>query len=256
MTTAFWRELGSGATPVVALHCSLAHSGSWRRLSDHLADRLSMQAMDLPGHGRSPAFDPTIDVAAQSVAWASEGLKEPVHLFGHSFGGYVALRLAVEYPEKVLSLSLYEPVFFAAAQALNAALYDAYRAEMVVISELLATGDAAEGARRFVRSWGDGRRWFDLPEEMRAGLAAGMPTVLAAQSALIEDAAGVLGRIHQINVPTLLMDGALSHATMPIVQDALAARIPNARRMTLSGAGHMGVITHPDAVAAEFAKQL
>jgi lipase len=39
----------------------------------------------------------------------------PVHLIGHSFGATVALRLAIEAPERVASLTLIEPVLFAAA---------------------------------------------------------------------------------------------------------------------------------------------
>ena len=42
-------------------------------------------------------------------------ITDPIDVIGHSFGATVALRLAVEQPEKVRSLTLIEPVFFAVA---------------------------------------------------------------------------------------------------------------------------------------------
>jgi pimeloyl-ACP methyl ester carboxylesterase len=43
---------------------------------------------------------------------------------------------------------------------------------------------------------------------------------------------------------------------MKVVQDGIAARMPNARRVTLDGAGHMGPITHAAEVATEIRKTL
>jgi lipase len=50
---------------------------------------------------------------------------QPVDVIGHSFGGTVALRLAVERPDLVRSLVLIEPVFVAALLADRPDLKDA-----------------------------------------------------------------------------------------------------------------------------------
>jgi lipase len=50
-------------------------------------------------------------------------------------------------------------------------------------------------------------------------------------------------------VPVLLVEGADSPPVIDAVQAALAARLPQAARMIVPGAGHMVPITHPDLVA-------
>jgi pimeloyl-ACP methyl ester carboxylesterase len=74
-----------------------------------------MIAFDLPGHGRSADWDGASDYHHLSTQIAASFLTEPVDLIGHSFGATVALRLAVEQPQKLRSLILIEPVFFAVA---------------------------------------------------------------------------------------------------------------------------------------------
>lgn len=256
MTTPFIRTLGEGPLPVFALHCSLAHSGSWAGVASALDGQITVRAMDLPGHGKSPAPERPEQAAADAVAWAAEALTAPAHLFGHSFGAYVALRLAVEHPEKVLSLSLYEPVFFAAARVWDPALYQSRFGEMHELDHLMAAQDLTGAAKRFVEDWGGGVPWDMLPDEMRQMMAAGMPLVVGANGALIEDNAGVLPRLPEISVPTLLMDGAQSHAIVRPIQESISDRVPGARRLTLEKAGHMGVITHPKQVAEAFGAHL
>ena len=74
-----------------------------------------MRAFDLPGHGRSPDWDGVVEYQHLSTQIAASFVIEPVDLIGHSFGATVALRLAVEQPQKLRSLTLIEPVFFAVA---------------------------------------------------------------------------------------------------------------------------------------------
>jgi pimeloyl-ACP methyl ester carboxylesterase len=254
MREPFCNTFGHGPEPVLALHCSLAHSGAWKGVARQLADQVTVAAMDLPSHGRSPDWNSDDDFADLAVRWAASLLDRPVTLFGHSFGGYVALRLAVEYPQYVKAIALYETVFFAAGRAGNPSLISDYEAEMAEVHDLCEVGQPEEAARLFVRAWGDGRRWFDLPEDMRAGFAQRIPAVLAAQNSILFDSAGILPKLSEIQVPVLLIDGAQSHATMPVVQDGLANLIPNATRMTLAECAHMGPITHPKLVASAFAQ--
>ena len=96
-----------GARPVLALHCSLAHAGAWAGLAEALQG-VTVTAIDQIGHGRAADWDESSDLHAQATAAAvtmaeSIGDGGPVDLFGHSFGGTVALRVALERPDLVVA---------------------------------------------------------------------------------------------------------------------------------------------------------
>lgn len=86
-------QWGSDDADVLLLHGMLASGGSWWRVAQLIADRgHGVVALDLPGHGRSPAHPSlTIDHVAASVieTWASVSPAPPALVIGHSFGGLV-----------------------------------------------------------------------------------------------------------------------------------------------------------------------
>ena len=254
-TRTFWQAWGTGGRRAVAVHCSLAHSGAWEGVAARLSDVLRLQAFDLPGHGRSGDWDQGRDIMDQTVAMALGLIRDaPVDLIGHSFGAVACLRLAVERPDLVRSLVLFEPVFFAAAAA------DGYDtgAPFTPFAEALAKGDWDEAARFFTDLWGAGERWDDLPARQRAALAARIHLIPAANPALHDDNAGLLapGRLERAEMPVLLLEGADSPPVIAAIAAGLARRLPDARRETITGAGHMGPITHPEAVAGAIRRHL
>lgn len=247
----FYRDLGTGPRKAIALHCSLAHSGAWKRVAAHLGEQLTIRAFDLPSHGQSPDWNGVGDLLDATVAAMLPHLNEPVDLIGHSFGGVVCLRLALERPEMVRSLSLFEPVLMAIARhdspeeaAWNSTL-------MSEVSDFVAQGDRESAARTFMRVWGDGRKWADLPRDLREGSARRIGFITSSRAGIDLDQSGIVARLGQINVPVVLMDGGDSPPLMQVVQDGIAARIPGARRVTFAGQAHMGPITHAADVARE-----
>ncbi|OZA06853.1 MAG: hypothetical protein B7Y02_14720, partial [Rhodobacterales bacterium 17-64-5] len=156
-----------GDRPVLALHCSLAHAGAWSALAAALGG-VTITATDAPGHGRAPDWLPGTDMhalaTAQSIAMAeSLGQGAKIDLIGHSFGGTVALRIAVERPDLVRSLTLVEPVIFAAGRAVDAAVYEDFRAAHLGFAALVEEGDHAGAAAIFHSHWGSGEAFADLP---------------------------------------------------------------------------------------------
>ena len=248
------RRFGEGSgEPALLLHCSLAHSGAWSGVAARLGGLLDMTTMDLPGHGRSPDWDRARDFHAQATAMARAALPEApggVHAVGHSFGATVALRLALE-GAPVRSLTLIEPVLFAAAREAGDPAHAAHLQAFAPIEEAFQAGDRETAARLFSRAWGTGQPWDALPAAQRAYLTDRIHLILAGTPALEEDLAGLLapGRLEALRVPALLIEGARSPAVAGATQAALAARLAGARRVVIEGAGHMAPITHPDVVA-------
>ena len=73
---------------------------------DAVAEKLPVIALDLPGHGQSTSTLPgtSIKALATFVARFMEAIDVPqAHLVGHSMGGAVAARLALDAPPRVAS---------------------------------------------------------------------------------------------------------------------------------------------------------
>ena len=124
---------------------------------------------------------------------------------------------------------------------------------MAMYSQAMATEDYHRAAEGFIRVWGDGRDWADIPEAVRASMAAQMPQIEAATPALYDDASGMLasGALERITAPALLLEGSQSPAIIAAINEGLAARLGRVERSVIVGAGHMGPITHPKQVSSE-----
>ncbi len=184
------------------LHCSLAHGGVWKTVVAPLADRMSCVAPDMPGHGKTPAWDGRGEVHDAVTAGARPLLDRPSHIVGHSFGATVAMRLGMEQPELVLSLTLIEPVIVAAARGTD--VFDRYREQLQPYLEARGSSDWPAMARAFHQAWGGGTPWETLPNQMRVSIVNLMPMIAASEACLSEDSCHLLG------------EGQLEKLTMPV----------------------------------------
>ena len=100
--------------------------------------------------------------------------------------------------------------------------------------------------------WGDGTAWGDMPAAIRAALAARIHLIAAGAPTLHDDRAGLLapGRLEALSRPVTLIEGGASPPVIGAIHTALAARLPQARRSVIPGAGHMLPVTHPAELAA------
>lgn len=244
-----------GARPALALHCSLAHAGAWGPLAQQL-DGVTLTATDQPGHGRAADWDGQSDLHGitthASVAMAEYlGQGAPIDLFGHSFGGTVALRVALERPDLVRSLTLVEPVIFAAARSAEHPAYTPFRISHLEFAALVRAGQREQAAALFHSHWGNGAAFADLPEKTRAYMVDRIHFIVAQNPVLLDDAAGLLRYmgLEALGIPVLLIDGADSPPIIHAVHDELSRRLPQVQRLSVPEAAHMVSITHAAVVA-------
>lgn len=232
------------------LHCSLAHGGVWRGLAARFEDDFSFEAPDFPSHGRSAVWDRqgSYHDACTAVAKAALG-PEPIDVIGHSFGATVALRLALEVPERVRSLVLIEPVFFAVAMADD----PNFSNDLKEMSKLLAAGDREGATRAFLERWGGGLPWEAMPAETRNDMVSRIEVIPDAAPALFGDSAGMLARrrLQALEIPVLLLRGSRSPEVTGTINSGLQRRLPNAQARVIDGGSHMLPISHPKDCAAE-----
>jgi pimeloyl-ACP methyl ester carboxylesterase len=208
---------------------------------------------DLPGNGRSPALRP----AASGLAPVADALDrviarsgQPVHLVGHSFGGAVALKLALLRPERVRSLTLIEPAAFHLVRQGNAA-DRALHAEIEALADTVhrhaAEGESERGMARFVDFWIGPGAWKRTSRRLRATLTARLPQVLAEYAAIATET-DTLAMYARLTCPTLCMMGQESPQVSRRVTERLAAALPGARLVDVAGAGHLLPLTDPHIV--------
>jgi pimeloyl-ACP methyl ester carboxylesterase len=243
---------------VLLLHSSGLSSRQWRRLAPLLAGRgFRVLAPDLAGHGASPpVLEPTPFTYLDEVDNVREILADhgPVHVVGHSYGGLIAVLAAIGAGEAVRSSILYDPVAFGVLDAV---------ADAGELGDLRAVGhpwrgdggaadDEASHERwltAFVDYWGGEGAWLALREDVRAEFRRTGWVVHEEVTTLLTDEtrAAAYGAVRG---PVTLLTGERSPRAAHAVAARLAAALPRATRVVVPGAGHMGPISHSDAVNA------
>jgi pimeloyl-ACP methyl ester carboxylesterase len=106
-----WQPDAPSHLPVLALHGSLTHSGSWIALAE-TARTIRMLCPDQRGFGRSAdaGGDSCAAFAADALALAERLLPARFAVMGHSFACSIALEVARRAPERVAAAILVDPV--------------------------------------------------------------------------------------------------------------------------------------------------
>jgi pimeloyl-ACP methyl ester carboxylesterase len=103
-----YRTAGSGPA-LLLLHGITNSSETWERASSLLADRFTLIAPDLLGHGESatPRGDYSLGAHASGARDVANALgHERVTVVGHSLGGGIAMQFAYQFPERTERLVL------------------------------------------------------------------------------------------------------------------------------------------------------
>jgi pimeloyl-ACP methyl ester carboxylesterase len=239
---------------VLLLHCSASSGRQWDGLAATLgAAGFRALAPDLYGYGEAPGWSGPgpLKLSAESARIQAllSGNDEPMHVVGHSYGGAVALRLAVEQPWRVKSLTLIEPVAFHALRRGgrdDRRLFDSVHRFAASVIRRTMVGDYHGALGRFVDYWNGRGAWDRMRPETRRDLSRYAPKLVLDFHAAVTEGASLNAYRRRLAFPVLVIRGALSPAPTRRIAERLAQTVPGASLETVHDAGHMLPLTHPD----------
>jgi 3-oxoadipate enol-lactonase len=238
-----YEERGSGSTSVVllpGLGCSIE---AWSGVTP-LLDGYRFVLLDLPGHAGS--IDSEADgsslatIAKPLIAALDELGIERFAVVGLSFGGALAVRIALDRPDQVLAAMALMPWPASGAQAgdpIMATLYDAFADEAAVthIVELISL---------------DPSRTTDVLHTMTSGVTEGFWRSWYGAGVYTS----MLPELSGLTVPTSYMLGGRDAIAPQERLIADVAAMPGGRLVYLSDVGHLAPYESPELVAPEIAE--
>ncbi len=251
---------------VVCLHGSASSSRQWAGLTEMLQDHVRVISPDLVGYtaaspfrkGQPFSMDDEVANIMRQIEKLTGKRNGPLHLVAHSYGGAVALQIALTYPERVASLSLYEPAQFRMllADGPDSAEGDEIMAIcQQVRSRLRIPFGKASAARVFIDYWSGKSTWQSLPAKRKKRFASLMPKVAAEFESILYakvSAESVAG----IAIPVRLMCGSKTRASATKTSEVLSRLLPNVDYVGVEGADHMAPTTRPNHLDPLFAEHV
>lgn len=240
----------------ISINYQVAGRGPWLTLSHSLACRLEMWdeevrrlserftvlAFDARGHGRSsaPPVDYTLDMIADDIVGLLDHVgAEKTHWVGLSMGGIFGLTTALKYPKRFSSLVLADTGSKLSDESVQAfkdrvATVRAGRMEAIVQPTLKRWFTDAVRERR-TELMARVAEWIrNTPLEGYAGVSAAIPTI------------DVTHRLHEIDIPVLVIVGADDRAMPLALSQTLVKNLPDAELVVIADAGHLSNLEQPD----------
>ncbi|MDR0396108.1 MAG: alpha/beta hydrolase [Oscillospiraceae bacterium] len=244
-----YEQSGRQGPDVLLLHGWGCDISLWRPIIERLSQRCRVTTLDFPGHGGSERPPEPWDAKAFAAMTAEFIEKLGIAgccVIGHSHGGRVALRLALDRPELIGKLILTGSAGLRSKPTLKrrarSVLYKILRGTLDGLEKLRIFGGMPERARAALRGAFGSADYKALDEDMRRTFVLLVNTNLEPE-------------LPNVRASTLLLWGDKDTETPLWMGRLMAERIPDAGLVVLEGGSHFAYIEQPDRfcrIAARF----
>jgi pimeloyl-ACP methyl ester carboxylesterase len=245
--------------PLVLIHGGLEDGDQcWEAMLPHLTEHFTCYVMSRRSRGLSDESNDLTpgrlleDVSSfvESVAQQEDG---PLILFAESDGGPLALGAAAQH-DSVAAVAVYEPTVF---EVIDENTASKLQRALPKIGEAVSEGRLVDGARMFSEMVANSDELKALSEAGYLEEAARYIPVLLQefqQSDESDDPSPTRPSVlSQITIPTLILRGKRSCLAEWFADGAryIAEHVSGAQERQIEGAGHFGVVLHPEAITHE-----
>ena len=242
-----WFEAGRGE-PLVLVHGLADDHRAWRRTLPDLVLRHRVLLYDLRGHGQTTLGKPdgSLRQLGEDLVGLLDALEiERARIAGFSLGGTIAMRVAIDHPDRVDRL-----VLVATSSRVGRSAAAWYR-------ERLSMVKSEDSWLRETLDRDTGEVYAQAPNELEEGLLIrrqstadprGYGNACAAMAALFE--APLDPELGQIRAPTLIVASDLDQHCPPKAAEIIGAGITGSRVELIKGAGHAIPVERPGELAA------
>ena len=238
----YYEEHGAGE-PIVGLHGGGSSAAMWAEAAPELAKRGRTILYDRRGSFRSERPEPystSVREQADDAAALIDALAAaPAIVIGRSYGGAIAVDLALRYPDRVRGLVLLEGDVPSVSET-------AAKEWAELEGRLLAEPDPGRAAETLMREVLGDAVWEGVPEKVKEILVGNGP-------ALVAEVRGgyphvTVEQLRTIEQPTLFVGAEDSVFDYRETAEVLAAAVPSAR-IEWVGGGHAIDPAHPVVLA-------
>lgn len=239
---------------MVLLHGVGTSAGEWTWVLPALASKHLIYAIDLPGYDGSsepPDYSPAFTAQFVSAFLDAVGIEQAV-VVGNSFGGLVALHLALSEPERVCALVLADSAGL--GQGVNPAIVGLTLpggGEMVAAWERTPPGSAQRAFRRallmFARPWQIPIKWLTGQYKVAQVSDFTMTTLQSLRTAvgLSGQREVLVDQLPRLQMPTLIMWG-IEDKVLPYWQaTAAVTRLKKGGLKLIPHCGHLPHVEQP-----------
>ena len=238
-------EQGQGA-PVVFVHGGVSDHRTWQQQREAVSSRYRAISYTQRYFGteswdkNGPKF--SVQTHADDLAAFIRGLNAgPVHLVAWSYGGHIALSVALKNPDLVKSAFVFEPIVpsYVTEPAELKALGDDAAVLFPPIVQAVQAGDNAAATRRLIDAVAEREGYFAAqPASLQAiqlDSAGTMPLIVSAPPPPLISCA----QLGQIAAPVVVARGELSRPVHRVVADGAARCLPAGRLVVIPKTRHM-----------------
>ena len=254
-------EVHGSGTPLVLTHGYSASLEMWRDQVPPLSAKYRLVMYDSRGHGKTTApadmeqYSLARDYVADELALMDHLGIEQAYIGGLSMGGMIAQEFAIQHPDRVKALLLFDtgPGVSALAQdAERMAQFTKMREMMQTIARTKGMSAIIDAMRNSPMAMSAATRGTVIPDSVRRHVdnmqQMSVDGYLGGSKAM-QDWPGSLDRLHEIAVPTLVLVGEQDN--LLAASRAIHSKIAGSRFVLLRNSGHGTNMWRANAFTAE-----